>query len=110
VIPQASLADAESARALRRATVLDVRTHDEFSAGHIADATFLPLHVVPLRLSELSRSESYLVVCESGARSAQATSYLLQQGYDARSVTGGMAAWRASGRPVQSGAPQGVRV
>jgi len=49
VIPQATLDDAASARPLRRAVVLDVRTFDEFAAGHIPDATFMPLHVVPLR-------------------------------------------------------------
>lgn len=108
MIPQATLDDAASARPLRRAVVLDVRTADEFASGHIADATFMPLHVVPLRLSELDRSASYVVVCESGARSAQATSYLLQQGYDARSMTGGMAAWRASARSVETGAAQSV--
>ena len=108
MIPQATLADAESARPLRRAVVLDVRTHEEYVGGHIPDATFMPLHVVPLRLSELDRSTSYVVVCESGARSAQATSYLLQQGYDARSMTGGMAAWRASARAVETGSAQNV--
>lgn len=108
MIPQATLDEAEAARPLRRAVVLDVRTADEFASGHIADATFMPLHVVPLRLSELDRSARYLVVCESGARSAQATSYLLQQGYDARSMTGGMAAWRASARSVETGSAQSV--
>lgn len=108
MIPQATLAEAESARPLRRAVVLDVRTVEEFASGHIPGATFMPLHVVPLRVSELDRSASVVVVCESGARSAQATAYLLQQGYDARSMTGGMAAWRASARAVQTGAAQSV--
>jgi rhodanese-related sulfurtransferase len=108
VIPQATLTEAESARPLRRAVVLDVRTFDEFASGHIPDATFMPLHVVPLRVSELDRTASYVVVCESGARSAQATAYLLQQGYDARSMTGGMAAWRASARAVETGSAQSV--
>jgi len=110
VIPQATLADAESARPLRRAVVLDVRTHEEFVGGHVPDATFMPLHVVPLRLSELDRSASYVVVCESGARSAQATGYLVQQGFDARSMTGGMVAWRASARVVEAGSAQNAHV
>jgi rhodanese-related sulfurtransferase len=108
VIPQATLDEAASARPLRRDVVLDVRTPPEYAEGHIPGAAFMPLHVVPLRISELDRSTTYVVVCESGARSAQATAYLLQQGYDARSMTGGMAAWRASARAVETGAPQGV--
>jgi len=43
------------------------------------------------------------VVCESGARSAQACAYLGQQGYDVRSVQGGMTAWRSAGLPVETG-------
>lgn len=108
MIPQTTLVEVENARPLRRADVLDVRTAEEFRAGHVAGASLMPLHVLPLRLGELDRNRSYLVVCESGARSAQATAYLLQQGYDARSMTGGMAAWRATGRPVEVGSPERV--
>ena len=80
-------------------------------------ATLLPARLIPVNcaqlqlgmyVAELDRSASYVVVCESGARSAQATAYLLQQGYDARSMTGGMAAWRASARAVETGASQSV--
>jgi rhodanese-related sulfurtransferase len=108
VIPQATLEDAEPARSQRSTVVLDVRTPQEFEGGHVPGAVAIPLHVVPLRLSELDRATSYVVVCESGARSAQATAYLLAQGYDARSMTGGMAAWRATGRAVQTGAAADV--
>lgn len=108
MIPQATLDEAESARPQRHTLVLDVRTPQEYADGHIAGAMFMPLHVVPLRVSELDRATTYVVVCESGARSAQATAYLLQQGYDARSMTGGMAAWRAGARPVETGTTQSV--
>ncbi|MFN8167421.1 MAG: rhodanese-like domain-containing protein [Candidatus Nanopelagicales bacterium] len=108
MIPQATLEDAESAAPLARSAVLDVRTPEEFASGHVPGALAIPLHVVPLRLSELDRSTSYVVVCESGARSAQATAYLLQHGYEARSMTGGMAAWRATGRAVQTGTATGA--
>ncbi|MGD9956869.1 MAG: rhodanese-like domain-containing protein [Candidatus Nanopelagicales bacterium] len=103
MIPVVSVQEASSARALARGTVLDVRTPEEYAAGHVDGAVLVPLHVVPLRTSELRRSETYYIVCESGARSAQATQYLLAQGYDARSVQGGMAAWRSAGLPVASG-------
>ena len=63
----------------------------------------MPLHIVPVRAAELDRSETFYVVCESGARSAQACAYLGAQGYDVRSVEGGMSAWRAGGLPVETG-------
>lgn len=95
--------EAATARSLRSAQFLDVRTADEFATGHVDGALFMPLHIVPLRASELSRSETYFVVCQSGARSAQATAYLAAAGFDVRSVEGGMSAWQAAGHPVTTG-------
>jgi rhodanese-related sulfurtransferase len=103
MIRTASIQETSEARALRRGTVLDVRNADEFARGHMDGALFMPLHVVPLRSAELDRTETYFVVCESGARSAQACTYLAQQGYDVRSVLGGMSAWRSAGLPVETG-------
>ncbi|MBI1375867.1 MAG: rhodanese-like domain-containing protein [Frankiales bacterium] len=106
IVRLASLDETDQARALRRGTLLDVRNPDEFHRGHIDGAVLMPLHLVPLRASELDRRETYYVVCESGARSAQACSYLAQQGYDVRSVEGGMSSWRAAGQPVSTGREQ----
>ncbi|HEY5134280.1 MAG TPA: rhodanese-like domain-containing protein [Candidatus Nanopelagicales bacterium] len=103
MIHAASIQETSQARALRRGTLLDVRNADEFSRGHVDGAVFMPLHIVPLRASELDRAETYYVVCESGARSAQACAYLGQQGFDVRSVQGGMSAWRSAGLPVETG-------
>ncbi len=103
MIQTVTVQEAAQARALRRGAFIDVRNADEFERGHIGGATFVPLPIVPLRTSELSRSETYYVVCESGGRSAQACAYLAQHGFDVRSVSGGMAAWRAAGMPVASG-------
>jgi rhodanese-related sulfurtransferase len=51
-----------------------------------------------------------VVVCASGARSAQVTAYLNQNGWTARNLEGGMHAWHAAGRPMVSeeGAPPRV--
>jgi rhodanese-related sulfurtransferase len=103
MIQLATVQEADQARSLRRGTVLDVRNADEFAAGHVHDAVFMPLHIVPLRADELDRAETYFVVCESGARSAQACAYLAAQGYDVRSIQGGMSAWRSAGLPTESG-------
>ena len=103
MIRMASIQETSEVRALRRGALLDVRTADEFRQGHVDGAVLMPLPIVPLRHTELDRSEQYYVVCESGARSAQACSYLSELGFDVRSVQGGMSAWRSAGLPVESG-------
>lgn len=85
--------------------IIDVRTADEFAAGHIAGAQLVPLFAVPLHMSSFSRRRPIYVVCESGARGQQASQYLDQHGYDVRNMQGGMSAWRAAGLPVAQGRP-----
>lgn len=108
MIRTATVQETSDARALHRGTVLDVRNADEYARGHIDGAVLMPLHLVPLRVSELDRSETYYVVCESAGRSGQATAYLAQHGFDARSMQGGMSAWRAAGLPVATGQHAGT--
>lgn len=83
--------------------VIDVRTADEYEAGHVPGASFMPLFVVPLRLSELDRRRPVYVVCESGARGMQASQYLNEHGYTVFNLEGGMSAWRGAGMPVARG-------
>ena len=93
---------AEVAAAARRGdTVIDVRTAEEYASGHVPGSVFMPLHVVPLRLSEFSRRTPVYVVCESGARAFQACQYLEQHGYQTVNMHGGMTAYRSSGLPVE---------
>lgn len=94
----------ELAAALERGdAVIDVRTPEEFAAGHVPGALFLPLFSIPLRMSELNRNEPVYIVCESGGRSMQAGQYLHEHGYQVINLMGGMAGWRAQGRPVETG-------
>lgn len=83
-------------------TVLDVREPHEWAAGHIAGALHIPLGEVTARVSELDPSAPLLVVCHVGGRSARATAWLVQQGFMAINVRGGMDAWEAAGRPIST--------
>jgi len=86
--------------------VIDVRQHPEIAAGTVPGAEAVPLHTLPIRLNELSRTEKLVLVCRSGARSAQACMFLAQQGFDeVYNLRGGMMAWAQNGHPI--GAPQG---
>ena len=83
------------------AVVLDVREDDEWTAGHAPGARHIPLSQVPARLDELPEGEVH-VVCRSGGRSARATAWLNQNGFEAVNVAGGMGAWRDAGKPMVS--------
>ena len=87
--------------------VIDIRQPAELNSGIIPGAEALPMHTIPLRLSELNREEKLIMVCRSGARSAQACMFLQQQGYDnVFNLRGGMIAWAGSG--LEIGLPQAV--
>lgn len=74
-------------------TLLDVRTPAEFRAGHIKQAKNKPLSSIDTYTG--NRKVVYLI-CQSGARSAQAYRILQQEGYQPINVRGGMNQWRGA--------------
>jgi rhodanese-related sulfurtransferase len=85
--------------------VVDVRQPDEFASGHVPGALSMPLGVVPVRHSELDKSEPVYVICEAGGRSAQACAFLAGLGYDAVNIGGGTGMWRTLGFEIETGGP-----
>lgn len=70
----------------RGAPLLDVRTAEEFAAGHLPGAVNIPVDEVPARLSEVARltaakGKDLVVYCRSGRRSAIAATALRAEGY-----------------------------
>jgi len=85
--------------------LLDVREPAEWNGelGHIASALPIPLGELRARLGELAPDRPVIAVCHSGARSAQASLILEQNGFaKSANLSGGMLAWRALGMPVVS--------
>ncbi len=81
------------------AVLLDVREHQEWMAGHVDGATHLPMDELPSRVGEVPRDRRIVCVCRSGNRSGHVTAWLLQQGFDAVNMAGGMRAWAAEDLP-----------
>jgi hydroxyacylglutathione hydrolase len=89
--------------------VLDVRRAREWEEGHVAGATHIPLAELPKRVGELDRAAEWTVMCASGYRSGIAASVLERAGLtQVANAVGGLAAYRAAGLPVESGAPAGT--
>lgn len=64
-------------------TIVDVRSHEEFMGGHVANSINIPLQTIPERIAELKGLNAPLVLCcASGNRSGQAQYFLSQQGLD----------------------------
>jgi rhodanese-related sulfurtransferase len=119
---------AEAARELvatPSAVYLDVRTHEEFDAGHPAGARNVPVLVfdpatrrprpntefLDIVQRHLTPATTLLVGCQSGMRSQHACELLADAGYtDLANVRGGFggsddaAGWKESGLPVETGA------
>lgn len=68
---------------LQNAKVIDVRSPMEFNFGHVDGAVNIPLETIAARLEELrDYTETLVLCCASGGRSAMACQFLAQKGFD----------------------------
>ena len=91
---------------LRDVQIVDVREPAEFNGplGHVPGAQLIPLGTLTDRVSQLKKSEPLVLVCRSGARSAQASVLLGKAGFDkVANLSGGMLRWRAQRLAVEGG-------
>jgi phage shock protein E len=66
---------------LAKATIIDVRTPNEYLQGHFPGALNIPLHELTARLTEIKEMKQPIVMyCLSGGRSGVAVSLLKQTG------------------------------
>lgn len=75
-------------------TRLDVRTQEEYNAGHVDGFVHIPVDELRDRLEELDRSKPVYVMCQSGLRSYIACCILKGNGFDAYNFTGGYSFYR----------------
>ena len=80
--------------------LLDVREPFELAVEEVPDALNIPMGELRSRIDELPHDRTIHVVCRSGQRAYTATRCLLQHGYDARVVSGGMLAHAIASQKV----------
>lgn len=83
--------------------VLDVRTKDEFSQGHLANATMIDYYKDDFKeaLSKLDKTKPVFVYCAAGGRSSSASGILIELGFkNVYDLHGGMRAWAGAKKPV----------
>ena len=104
-LEQVSPSDVQQAIAARLPMqILDVRSPNEFAAGHIPGAVNIPVGELGARAGELRRDAPTAVLCEGGYRSALAASLLARDGFPrVANVTGGLSAFRAIGATAIAG-------
>ena len=85
--------------------VLDVRTPEEYAAGHVPGAINVPHDQVAGRAAELAGRGPVAVYCQRGPRARIAEAALAGAGREGvLHVEGGFSAWEADGLPVAKGA------
>lgn len=85
--------------------LLDVRTIDEYSAGHIKGATqndYYQTQPFSDYLDTLDKKANYLVYCRTGHRSSSVMAIMKQKGFtNVYDLSGGINAWISEGFPVE---------
>jgi rhodanese-related sulfurtransferase len=86
------------------ATLVDVRDPGEYGAGHALGAKNLPLARLESGAGDAAKKKdaTLIVYCDSGDRSGKAAAALRKQGYTkVLNLSGGFAAWKQAGLPVE---------
>lgn len=76
------------------AIFIDVRSSEEFAAGHIENAIHIPWNEIGNRIGTLvpDKSKTILLYCAAGVRAGRAEDVLLKRGYKAARNVGGYSA------------------
>jgi rhodanese-related sulfurtransferase len=88
------------------AVVLDTRSAESFSRGHIVGARNVPMDELDGHLEKLARfkDKPVVAVCDAGITSSKAVNTLRNSGFESvYNLKGGMNAWGQAGLPVVSG-------
>jgi len=103
IIRNVSIAQASALIQSGKATLIDVRSADEYREGHIPHAISLPMGSLFKKLELVPPRQQVIVQCGGGVRSQIVASMLQRVGYtNIRNLTGGIDAWKKSGLPTDT--------
>ncbi|MDP3916695.1 MAG: rhodanese-like domain-containing protein [Nanoarchaeota archaeon] len=88
---------------LKKFMILDVRTSEEFSEGHLKNAVNIDIFGLNFRheLNKLDKSMVYIVHCRSGQRSYDAVQIMKELGFtNIFHMCDGMLGWEGNGLPI----------
>ncbi|OYV83817.1 MAG: hypothetical protein B7X04_02780 [Parcubacteria group bacterium 21-54-25] len=101
-VPSISVQEAHQRFIGEKCLLIDVRTPEEFAAGHPAGARNIPLAELPAHVDKLTEHHEIYLICQSGGRSVIATNALHERGLtQAINVTGGFLDWQGKGLPTE---------
>ena len=82
-------------------TLVDIRSDSEVAQARIEGAVHIPMHLLPYRMTDLDQQRPVILYCRSGARSAQASAFLAQQGMtNIHNLVGGIMDWVRAGKTL----------
>ncbi len=74
--------------------LLDVRTADEYYAGHIEKARLFPAKDIFLNVNQLPKNQDIILYCSDGKRSLLVSRHLRENGFlRVRRIDGGLKFW-----------------
>jgi len=84
------VSEREMAELVEEPTLIDVRSDEEYSAGHLAYSGNIPLNLLSMKKRLLQPEKLYIFYCDSGRRSRAAAHLLGKQGYNVMALKGGI--------------------
>jgi rhodanese-related sulfurtransferase len=98
-----TVAAAEAVGMLDSRTVIDVRSAEEYDAGHVAGAINIDVEASDFgaKISALDPADPYLVYCRSGRRSAIAADTMAEAGFTDIIDAGGLEPLADAGAPIE---------
>ena len=96
--------DFQKQMAVTKSVVLvDIRTAEEFSSGHIHAAQLINVHDsdFALKVSKLDKSKTIMIYCRSGRRTELGREELQKQGFKIAILKGGLNAWNEAALPTE---------
>ncbi|HUT53144.1 MAG TPA: FAD-dependent oxidoreductase [bacterium] len=92
----------------KNAVLVDLRDADELEEfGQIGDSIHIPLNDLRGRLSELDRDKTYYLYCAVGLRGYIGCRILVQHGFKAKNLSGGIVTWDEPNQDARSATKAG---